>query len=295
MELALIPPGDFDMGSPKELIEEELRTHAGDGFYTERLPSEGPRHRVRISKPYWLGTTEVTQEEYQRVMGSNPSKFQGDPKRPVEQVTWDDAVEFCRRLSELPAEKTAKRLYRLPTEAEWERASRAGTTTRYYFGDNVALLGTHAWFKDNSNGTPNPVGQKLPNPWGLFDIVGNEWEWCADRHCKHYYGDSSVDDPRGPDSGNDRVLRGGSWGDGPGVTRSAFRSWSAPDHRCYLIGFRVACEIPLDAAAGAPSGAKADTGGQAAGGTQASTSTPAKAPTAAPMPAPAPVPPRTVP
>ena len=126
MKLALIPPGKFDMGSPKELIEEEMRLHRDDSWYVDRLPGEGPQHRVRITKPYWLGVTQVTQEEYQRVMGSNPSKFQGDPKRPVEQVSWDDAVEFCRRLSELPGEKAAKRRYHLPTEAQWEYACRAG-------------------------------------------------------------------------------------------------------------------------------------------------------------------------
>ena len=119
MKFVLIPPGEFEMGSPKETIDEELKTHADDGWYKDHLPGEGRQHRVRITKPFYLGLYEVTQEEYQRVMGSNPSAYRGDPKRPVENVSWDDAVQFCRRLSDLPAEKGAKRRYGLPTEAQW--------------------------------------------------------------------------------------------------------------------------------------------------------------------------------
>ena len=158
MKLVLIPPGEFQMGSPKELIEEELRLHGVDNWYRDHLPGEGPQHRVRITKPYWLGATVVTQEEYQRVMGSNPSKFQGDPKRPVEQVSWDDAVEFCRRLSELPGEKAAKRRYALPTEAQWEHACRAGTTTRWYSGDDEAGLADVAWFENERGRSDAPCG-----------------------------------------------------------------------------------------------------------------------------------------
>ncbi len=133
MKLVLIPPGEFQMGSPKEVIEEEMRRHAGDGWYRDRLPGEGPQHLVRITKPYLIGMTDVTQEEYQRVMGGNPSKFQGNPKRPVEMVSWDEAMDFCRRLSELPREKAARRRYGLPTEAQWEYACRAGSAGRWCF------------------------------------------------------------------------------------------------------------------------------------------------------------------
>ena len=188
MKLVLIPPGEFQMGSPKELIVEELRLHGGDdAWYRDHLPGEGPQHRVRITKPYWMGATHVTQEEYLRVMGSNPSKFQGDPKRPVEQVSWNDAVEFCRRLSELPAENAAKRRYELPTEAQWEYACRAGTTTRWYSRDDEAGLVDVAWFNTNSSGQPHPVGQKMPNAWALYDMHGNVFEWCQDWYDRDYY------------------------------------------------------------------------------------------------------------
>ena len=145
MKLVLIPPGEFMMGSPKELIEEELNARWNDKWYKERLPGEGPQHRVRITKPFYLGMYVVTQEEYQRVMGTNPSEFSAtgkgkdkvagqDTKRfPVEKVSWDDAVEFCRKLSDMPEEKAAGRMYRLPSEAQWEYACRAGSTGRYSF------------------------------------------------------------------------------------------------------------------------------------------------------------------
>ncbi len=239
MKLVLIPPGEFEMGSPKELIDEELKAHADDGWYKAHLPSEGPQHRVRISKSYCLGATDVTQEEYQRVMGSNPSKFQGDPKRPVEQVSWDDAVEFCRRLSELPREKAAKRRYGLPTDAQWEYACRAGTTTRRYSGDDEAGLADLAWFDKNLAGMTHPVGQKRPNAWGLYDMYGNVWEWCQDWQDMHYYATSATDDPAGPSGGWNRLLRGGSWSSPARYCRSAFHLGYGPEHRADDLGFRV--------------------------------------------------------
>jgi formylglycine-generating enzyme required for sulfatase activity len=179
MKLVLIPKGTFTMGSPEN--------EAG------RIEDEG-EHQVTISRDYYLGVYEVTQEQYEQVMGTNPSYFQGDhvaerdPKtgvvkeidssnHPVEQVSWEDAVEFCERLSELPEEKAAGRVYRLPTEAEWEYACRAGTNTKYSFGDDEGQLGDYAWFEANSGGT-HPVGQKQPNAWGLYDTHGNVFEWC---------------------------------------------------------------------------------------------------------------------
>ena len=175
----------------------------------------------------------------------------------VSNISWNDAAAFCQWLS-----RKEGQTFRLPTEAEWEYACRAGTTTRYYFGDSDAMLGDHAWFGKNCGETcMHPVGQKLPNPWGLFDVYGNVWEWCADWYGNDYYTKSPVDDPRGPDSGYDtrgftgpgHVLRGGSLYFSA-VTRSAYRTSQRPD-RLYPphIGFRVAREIPSGPAAGSTS------------------------------------------
>ena len=244
MKLVLIPPGEFDMGSTKEEVQrlvEKARGHNAPASYIDLLRSEAPTHRVKITKPFCLGLCEVTQAEYERVMGGNPSRFKGEPSRPVETVNWNDAVEFFRRLSELPKEKAAGVVYRLPTQAEWEYACRAGTTTRYSFGDDAALLGQHAWWGRNSQGRTQPVGRLRPNAWGLFDVHGNVWEWCADWHAADYYARSPTDDPPGPDSGASRVLRGGSWNNShPGSFRGAFRNYSGPDRRFDNSGFRVA-------------------------------------------------------
>jgi formylglycine-generating enzyme required for sulfatase activity len=247
MKLALIPPGEFDMGSPKELIEQQLREP--DGGFMARLPGEGPRHRVRITQPYWLGVTEVTQEEYQRVMGGNPSKFQGDTRRPVEHVSWNDAVQFCRRLSELPAEKGAKRRYGLPTEAQWEHACRAGNPGPWSFSPpsgrlpaalEERLLGEYGWFNANAEGQTHPVGQKRANVFGLYDMYGNVWEWCQDWYDKDYYAESPADDPTGPVGGSARASRGGSWFSPMGSCRSADRSNLVPGNWCDGLGLRVA-------------------------------------------------------
>ena len=200
---------------------------------------------MRITKPYWLGATDVTQEEYQRVMGCNPSKFQGDPKRPVEQVSWDEAVEFCRRLSELPAEKAAKRRYALPTEAQWEFACRAGTTTRWYFGDDEARLVDVAWLTTNAGGHTQPVGQKQANVWGLYDTHGNVKQWCQDWYDGGYYARSPVDDPRGPVTGSVRVIRGGCWRSPARFCRSAVRDGHEPGIRHVNLGLRVS-QVPAE-------------------------------------------------
>ncbi len=224
MKLVLIPPGEFLMGSPKELIEEELKAHGDDQEYKGHLPSEGPQHRARITKPYWLGATSVTQGEYQRVVGSNPSNFAGDPKKPVEQVTWDEAVDFCRKLLESPGEEAAGRKYGLPTEAQWEHACRAGTTTRWYSGGDEPGLVDVAWFNKNAVGQTHSVGQKLPNAWGLYDMHGNVWDWCQDRDDKENYTNAPTDDPAGPADGAGRVFRGGCWDDPAYHCRSAYRN-----------------------------------------------------------------------
>ena len=244
MKLALIPPGEFMMGSSAEEIARcvaEARQQDRSAWHTHQIPKEAPIHKVRLTKAYYLGVCEVTQAEYERVMGKNPSHFKGVGKRPVETVTWHDAVEFCRRLGALPGEKAAGAVYRLPTEAEWEYACRAGTTGRYSFGNDAAGLGQHAWWKGNAQGRTQPVGRLRPNAWRLLDMHGNVAEWCADWYAKDYYAKSAATDPAGPDSGGSRVLRGDSWYyEYPLRFRSAFRDALGPQEGRSHFGFRVA-------------------------------------------------------
>ena len=193
-------------------------------------------HEVTLTKPFAMGQFEVTQAQYERVMGNNPSHFKV-AQNPVEMVSWEEAVEFCRKLSELSEEQAAGYEYRLPTAAEWEYACRAGTPTTYSFGDDAADLGEYAWYADNSNKQTQPVGQKKPNPWGLYDMHGNVWEWCQDWNAAYPTG--SVTDPTGPSSGSHRVFRGGSWFYFSDFCRSAYRFRFTPDCRIYYLGFRV--------------------------------------------------------
>jgi formylglycine-generating enzyme required for sulfatase activity len=242
MRFVLIPPGEFDMGSNEaEVAKLQARAKAtkAPSWYIELVPVEAPKHRVRITRSFALGMFEVTQAEYERVMRTNPSRSKGDPRRPVEQVSWEDAVEFCRRLSALPVEQSAGRSYRLPTEAEWEYACRAGTTTTWQSGDDEAGLKAAAWYGgDSRRGSSNPVGQKQPNAWGLYDMHGNVWEWCSDWHGG--YISTPVDDPTGPASGSSRVYRGGGWNYDARFCRSAYRAGGTPDYRNFHLGFRVA-------------------------------------------------------
>ena len=220
MKLVLIHAGTFTMGSDEK----------PEGLLTK------PPHEVTISKPYYLGAYEVTQDEYEKVMGNNPSRFKG-AKNPVEKVGWDDAVSFCKKLSEMPKEKAAGREYRLPTEAEWEYACRASSETAYSFGDSADSLGD-----DKAQSTLQPVGGKKPNRWGLYDMHGNVWEWCAD-----WYGDYpsvAATDPQGPIQGSQRVLRGGSWYP-PAYCRSADRLAKEPSYREAPNGFRLALSPPV--------------------------------------------------
>lgn len=238
MELKLIPTGEFSMGSP------DTKTRP---IYVR----EKPQHRVRITRPFLLGVHPVTQEQYQKVMEENPSNFKGNPLHPVEVVSWFDAIEFCNRLSEQEGHKPYYKVdretvtildgdgYRLPTEAEWEYACRAGSPASYCFGDNAEELHYYAWFAENSNGETHPVGQKQPNAWGLYDIHGNVWEWCQDWYTADYYGQSPVSDPLGPSEGSRRVFRGGGWVFSAVSCRSAFRDGYAPDSRTNSLGFRV--------------------------------------------------------
>ena len=248
MKLVLIPPGEFEMGSPEELIQEQLHAHEENdwyrGWYRQWLSGEGPAHRVRITKPFWLGVTQVTQEDYERVMGSNPSYFHGDTKRPVEQVSWDDAMEFCRRLSVLPGEQAAKWRYDLPTEAQWEYACRAGSSTRFSFGDDEELLGEYGWSRQNSSGVTHRVSQKRPNAWGLYDMQGNLSHWCHDWYEKDYYTHSPTDDPGGPVTGSGHIVRGGGWFDFTDGCRAAYRRTDSATATMH-IGFRV-CLVPAE-------------------------------------------------
>jgi formylglycine-generating enzyme required for sulfatase activity len=217
MEFVLIRAGEFYMGSE-------------DGEDNEK-----PVHLVRITRPFYLGKYQVTQIQWEAVMGSNPSHFTGDPNRPVENVSWNDTQEFLQRLGE----KEKGYLYRLPTEAEWEYAARAGKWTEYCFGDDPQLLRKYAWYDENSGGTTHPVGQLKPNVWGLYDMHGNVWEWVQDWFEETYYQKSPTDDPQGPAAGQFRVLRGGSSLDYAGDARCAFRHGGLPDDVFDLIGFRV--------------------------------------------------------
>jgi sulfatase modifying factor 1 len=190
-------------------------------------------HQVILTKGFYLGKFEVTQEQYEKVMSKNPSQFKGD-KLPVEQVSWNDAVEFCDELNK--KERIPRGWeFALPTEAQWEYACRAGTTTAYSWGDNVTPQ--LANFKGSGLNKTVEVGSYKANPWGLFDMHGNVWEWTADWHGA--YPRSSVVDPRGPNDGSSRVVRGGSW-DFTGTTlRSAYRNSSGPGFRTDSVGFRV--------------------------------------------------------
>jgi len=252
----LIPAGTFQMGSP-----------SGESGRS----SNETQHQVTLSRDFLMQTTEVTQAQWQARMGNNPSYFSSDTSRPVEQVSWYDAVAYANALSVADGLPKAYNLsscsgtpgadnyscsnvtltastpyattgWRLPTEAEWEYAYRAGTSTAWYFGSDSNLLGTYAWFDGNSSSTTHPVAQKKPNAWGLYDMAGNVWEWCWD-----WYGSypGTVTDPVGTTSGSGRVFRGGSWLGDASYARAALRSYgAAPDARSVNLGFRLARSRP---------------------------------------------------
>lgn len=231
LELVWIPAGTFVMGSPEN--------------EQDREEDEGPQQEVTLSTGFRMGKYEVTQEQWAAVMENNPSGFKGR-KNPVERVSWNDCQEFIKRL----CEKIGAKGFRLPTEAEWEYACRAGSKTSYNFGDDRNQLENYAWYDGNSGSSTHPVGHKKPNAWGLYDMHGNVWEWCQD-----WYGPYKVEyenslfnegavkmtDPRGPASGSDRVTRGGGWGFLPSKDyRSAKRLNISPRSAPLYIGFRLA-------------------------------------------------------
>jgi formylglycine-generating enzyme required for sulfatase activity len=219
MDFVLVHPGSFTMGS----------NHEGDNISFEKPP-----HKVKITQPFYLGKYLVTQEQWQSLMGSNPSTFKGT-NNPVDAVSWNDCQDFLAKLkTKIPGME-----FCLPTEAQWEYACRAGSAGDYCYGDGDANLGDYAWFRANSNYTTHPVGEKKPNAWGLYDMHGNVWEWCADWHDKNYYASSPTRDPAGPATGQDRVARGGSYFFEANYLRSAFRFGGPPVARSVSFGLRV--------------------------------------------------------
>jgi RNA polymerase sigma factor (sigma-70 family) len=247
MKFRLIPRGRFRMGSPRE--------EQGRGDDEEQ-------HEVEITRPFYLGIYTVTEAEYTRLMGANPSHEWDDgterlmkgldtSRFPVTRVSWHDAVAFCAKLSSLPAEKKARRTYRLPTEAEWEYACRAGTTTVFHCGNSLSSeqancngnypYRTAPWGPTLDQRTT--VGSYKPNPWGLYDMHGNVWQWCSDWYSKDYHEDTRRD-PRGPESGVHRVMRGGVWNLTAEVCRSAKRIHDVPGARATCTSFRVVCTLP---------------------------------------------------
>ena len=217
LDLVLIPAGSFTMGDA----------------------SDKPAHKVTITKPFYLGKYEVTQEQWEAVMGNNPSNFKG-PKNPVECVSWDDCQQFLVKLNAKAGGQGGK--FVLPTEAQWEYACRAGGTGKFCFGDDEARLGDYAWYSENSGSKTHPVGEKKPNAFGLYDMHGNVLEWCQDWNGTYGAG---VTDPSGPTTGSSRGQRGGGWYFSAGLCRSADRYGSAPGHRIYYLGLRVA-RVPAD-------------------------------------------------
>ena len=219
VRMVLLPGGRFTMGSG----------------YRDEI-DEKP-HDVHVSG-FYIDTHEVTQAEYEKVIGRNPSRWK-HREHPVDQIRWHDAARYCNARSHLEGLGRAydpktwtcdldSDGYRLPTEAEWEYAARAGTRTLYAFGDSPAKLKQYAWFRESCNRNPQPVGRKLPNPWGLYDMYGNVWEWCNDSYAEAYYQESPPKNPPGPKTGNTRVLRGGCWNSRAHYCRSAYREHEDP-------------------------------------------------------------------
>ena len=290
MQLVLVPSGEFDMGLMQEDVDRRLaeaKRRNEPSWYIHCLSSEAPQHRVWISRPFCLGACEVTVGQFrqfaadagyltegekdrrgghsgdasrQRVqkpewMWRRPASEQSDD-HPVVDVSWNEAVAFCEWLSR--KEGTP---YRLPTEAEWEYACRAGTTTSWHCGDRDATLPEYAWFAANRSGEIHPVGQLKPNAWGLFDMHGNVSEWCGDWHDDGYYKNSPPADPMGPGTGSRRVTRGGGWYESAAGCQSVRRFGNQPRFRYSHLGFRVAA-VPSASPASPASGTK--DGGRAA-------------------------------
>jgi len=224
MEFVMIPSGSFKMGGHKSL--EQAEDH------------ENPIHAVRFSEPVLMGKYAVTQGQWSTVMNGNPSGFKDD-LRPVETVSWIDVQDFIKALN---SQENAGG-YRLPTEAEWEYAARAGSESAYTFGSETKGLGQYAWYGKNSQNQTHPVGQLNPNAWGLYGMHGNVHEWCQDWFDREYYSRSPSHAPCGPNKGLAKSLRGGDWGSDDWYCRCASRSLSSPDRRSNRVGFRLVCMV----------------------------------------------------
>ena len=234
-----------DQGQPTTPVESTELTESADsiGMEFKLIPAgtfimgEGDEaHEVTLTRTFKMGVHEITQAQYEQVMKNNPSKFKG-ADHPVEMVSWDEAVEFCRRLSEVPAGKAAGNVYRLPTEAEWEYACRAGTATRFSFGDEERNLAEYGWYHANSDSKTHPVGAKQPNAWGLHDLNGNVWEWCSDLIDKDYmYDPPKLRDPIL------NVCRGGAWNGYAHDCRPTSLTLVTPGFSKDFVGFRVVRE-----------------------------------------------------
>ena len=241
MRLALIPGNAFTMGSPAE--------------ETGRRENEGPQHTVVFQQPFYVGVCPVSQAQYEQVTGANPSRFTrdagGGPEHPAERVSWDDAVAFCKRLSDLPEEQDAGRVYRLPTEAEWEYACRGGTTSVFAHGAGLGSAqanfdGAFPYGRAPAGpalGRTTRVGSYPANNFGLHDMHGNVWEWCADWYDERAYAYSSMHDPKGPKEGRFRVVRGGCWRSHAATCRAAYRNALVPNNRDPYTGFRVVAVV----------------------------------------------------
>ncbi len=230
MVFVLCPPGEFCMGS--EESEAGRREH------------EGPTHPVRLTRPFYLAATPVTQAQFEKVIGKNPSHFRSFPDQPVETIGWQGAERFALKVGEIPGEQIHGRKYRLPTEAEWEYACRAGTNGAYCYGDRMnAAQGHFSGAKGQFVGKTCPVGTHMANPWGLYDMHGNVQEWCGDWYDEYYYQDAVTDDPAGPQYGSLRVVRGGCYAMPVSDSRSAARRGQAPDAPTDTVGFRLVLAV----------------------------------------------------
>ena len=229
VKMILLQGGYFTMGDAKGDVDEQPHKVYVDSFYIDKYL--------------------VTQEEFQKVLNDNPSRWKAK-KNPVEQVRWSDAVKYCNARSRKEGLQPCYNVetwecnfkatgYRLPTEAEWEYACRAGTKTTYSFGNDAKKLRNYAWFKDNSGNRPRPVGKKLPNPWGIYDMHGDVWEWCNDFYQVDYYQNSPEKNPTGPSAGETKVLRGGCWNSPAEQCRSAFRYNENPGYSDVCFGYDI--------------------------------------------------------
>jgi formylglycine-generating enzyme required for sulfatase activity len=237
-------PGTIPTAAPIGMV----RIPAGQFLMGDKKETDAALHTVTISE-FFMDKTLVTQDQYEKAIGDNPSRWKGG-NNPVEQVRWSDAVKFCNKRSELEGLRPCYDLkawkcdfnadgYRLPTEAEWEYACRAGTSTAFFFGDDSAKLGDYAWFDKNSGGRPRPVGQKQANAWGLYDISGDVWEWCNDFYKVDYYKESPPTDPKGPDEGQTKVVRGGAWRFSAERCRSGYRYNENPGYADVCFGYDI--------------------------------------------------------